>query len=167
VTAVSSPADAARALGAWGAFAAAEPELAATTRRLLRRGLLDEGLLATVRGDALPRINPVIIGFVGDRLVTVALDRSAKLRELRDDGRFALHAHQDPAVPNEVVIRGRAVELRGDERAAAIAGWAFDVADGDGVFDLRPAQVTLGERPDADTWPPVYTSWRAGGRAST
>jgi len=162
VTAASSPAEAAQALESWGAFAAAEPELAATSQRLLRRGVLDEGLLATVRGDALPRINPVIVGFVGDRLVTVVLDKSAKLRELRDDGRFALHAHQDPAVPNEVVIRGRAVELTGDERAGAIAGWAFDVAEADGVFDLRPAQVTLGERADADAWPPVYQSWRAG-----
>ena len=162
MTGVSSPAEAAQALESWGAFAAAEPDLAATARRLLRRGALDEGLLATVRGDALPRINPVIVGFVGDRLVTVVLDKSAKLRELRDDGRFALHAHQDPAVPNEVVIRGRAVELTGDERAQAIAGWAFDVAEADGVFDLRPAQVTLGERADADAWPPVYHSWRAG-----
>jgi len=162
VTAASSPAEAAQALQSWGAFASAEPDLAATARRLLRRGGLDEGLLATVRGDALPRINPVIVGFVGDRLVTVALDKSAKLRELRDDGRFALHAHQDPAVPNEVVLRGRAVELTGDERAQAIAGWAFDVAEADGVFDLRPAQVTLGERADADAWPPVYRSWRAG-----
>jgi len=161
VTAASSPAEAAQALGSWDAFAAAEPELAATARRLFRRGALDEGLLATVRGDALPRINPVIVGFAGDRLITVVLDKSAKLRELRDDGRFALHAHQDPAVPNEVVIRGRAVELTGDERAQAIAGWAFDVAEADGVFDLRPAQVTLGERADADAWPPVYRSWRA------
>ena len=162
MTAATSPAEAAQALESWGAFAAAEADLAATARRLLRRGDTDEGLLATVRGDALPRINPVIVGFVGDRLVTVVLHRSAKLRELRDDGRFALHAHQDPAVPNEVVIRGRAVELTGDERAQAIAGWAFDVAEADGVFDLRPAQVTLGERADADAWPPVYRSWRAG-----
>ena len=161
MTGVSMPAGAAQALESWDAFAAAEPDLAATARRLLRRGATDEGLLATVRGDALPRINPVIVGFVGDRLVTVVLDKSAKLRELRDDGRFALHAHQDPAVPNEVVIRGRAVELTGDERAQAIAGWAFDVAEADGVFDLRPAQVTLGERADADAWPPVYRSWRA------
>jgi hypothetical protein len=146
---------------AWAAFAAAEPELAAATRRLFRRGDTDEGLLATVHGEALPRINPVIVAFVGDRLVTVALDRSAKLRELREDGRFALHAHQDPAVPDEVVVRGRAVELTGDERTAAIADWSFEVGDADGVFDLRPAQVTLGERPDADTWPPVYRSWRA------
>ena len=162
MTAVKSVVDASRALPAWDAFAALEPELAATARSLLRRGATDEGLLATVRGDALPRINPVIVGFVGERLVTVALDRSAKLRELREDGRFALHAHQDPAVPNEVVIRGRSVELTGDERAEAIVGWAFDVAEADGVFDLRPAQVTLGERADADAWPPVYRSWRAG-----
>jgi hypothetical protein len=161
VTRVVNPVDAAAALPDWGAFAAAEPVLATTTRRLLRRGESEEGLLATVRGDALPRINPVIVGFVGERLVTVALDRSAKLRDLREDGRFALHAHQDPVVPDEVVVRGRALALTGDERTAAIADWSFEVGDADGVFELRIAQVTLGERPDADSWPPVYRSWRA------
>ena len=90
---------------------ASAPELAAAARRLLRRGEIDEGLLATVRGDALPRVNPVYVGFVEGHLLTVALAGSAKLRDLREDGRFALHSHQDPAAPSELLLRGRAVEV--------------------------------------------------------
>ncbi len=144
----------------WDAFAAAAPDLAAAARRLLRRGELDEGLLATVRGDALPRVNPVYVGFVEGHLLTVALAGSAKLRDLREDGRYALHAHQDPAAPSELLLRGRAVEVEGALRDAAAAAWSFDIGDGV-VFDLRIVQATLGERLDADAWPPVYRSWRA------
>ena len=145
---------------AWDAFAASAPELAAAARGLLRRGDLDEGLLATVRGDSLPRINPVYVGFVEGHLLTVVLAGSAKLRDLREDGRFALHAHQDPTRPSELLLRGRAVAVEGALRDAAAAVWAFGIDDGV-VFDLRIEQVTLGERPDADAWPPVYRSWRA------
>jgi hypothetical protein len=144
----------------WDAFAASAPDLAAAARRLLHRGDVDEALLATVRGDAFPRINPVYVGFVEGHLLTVALAGSAKLRDLRDDGRFALHAHQDPATPSELLLRGRAVEVEGALRDAAVASWSFPIRDGV-VFDLRIVQVTLGERPDADAWPPVYRSWRA------
>jgi hypothetical protein len=145
---------------AWDAFAASAPELAAAARGLLRRGDLDEALLATVRGDALPRINPVYVGFVHGHLLTVVLDGSAKLRDLREDGRFALHSHQDPARPSELLLRGRAVAVDGALRDVAAAVWPFGIDDGV-VFDLRIEQVTLGERPDADAWPPVYRSWRA------
>lgn len=146
---------------AWDAFVAADPSLAQAARRLLGRSGTDEGLLATVRGADLPRIHPVYVGFVAGRLVTVVLAGSVKLRDLREDGRYALHAHQDPAVPHELLLRGRAVELAGDIRGVVVAGWSFDVAASDGVFELRVARVTLGERADAEAWPPVYRSWRA------
>ena len=144
---------------AWDAFVASAPELAAAARRLLHRGDIDEGLLATVRGDGLPRINPVYVGVVDGHLLTVALAGSAKLADLREDGRFALHAHQDPAAPSELLVRGRALEVDGPLRDAAAAAWPFAIEDGV-VFDLTLVQVTLGERPDADAWPPVYRSWR-------
>jgi hypothetical protein len=145
----------------WEAFASADPALADVVRARLRRDDLDEGLLATVRGDALPRINPVYLGFADGRLVTVALDGSAKLRDLREDGRYAVHAHQDPSAPHEVLVRGRAAELQGAVRDAVTGVWSFDVGPADGVFELRLEQVTIGERADADAWPPVYRSWRA------
>jgi hypothetical protein len=160
VTAVHVP-EASRAPGgvAWGAFAASEPGLADAARRLLRRGDHDEGLLATVRGDGLPRINPVHVAIVDGHLLTVALAGSAKLADLRGDGRFALHAHQDPAAPSELLLRGHAIEVEGPLRDAAAAAWSFAIEDGV-VFELRLVQVTLGERPDPDAWPPVYDSWR-------
>ena len=157
VAAEASPTPAA---ASWDAFAASEPGLAATVRRHLRRGETDEALLATVCGDALPRINPVYVSIVAGRLLTVVLAGSAKLADLRADGRYALHAHQDPAAPTEVLLRGRAVEVSGSLRDAAAAVWAFPIDDG-AVFELRIARVTVGERPDADAWPPVYRSWHA------
>lgn len=145
----------------WDVFAAADPDLAAAARRLFRRGEIDEGLLATVRGEGLPRIHPVYVGFVDGRLLTVALASSAKTRDLREDGRYSLHAHQDPAAPDELLVRGVAVEVSpGELRDAARAAWAFAIED-NALFELRVAQVTLGARADADVWPPVYRSWHA------
>jgi hypothetical protein len=144
----------------WDAFAASAPDLASIVRMHLRRGEIDEGMLATVRGDGLPRINPVYVAVVDGHLLTVALQGSAKLADLRADGRYALHAHQDPAAPTEVLLRGHAVAVGGALRDAAAAVWSFSVDDGE-VFELRLTQVTIGERPDADAWPPVYRSWRA------
>jgi hypothetical protein len=146
----------------WGAFAEAAPDLAGTARLLLERSGTGEGLLATVRGDAPPRIHPVNVGVVDGHLLTYAIAGSAKDRDLGADGRFALHAHQDPAVPHELLIRGHATPVTDPQlAAAAAAGWAFTVDDGYRLFELHPEHVLLGERPDADAWPPAYRSWRA------
>ena len=79
----------------WRDFEAATPGLARDGRALLRRGDGEEGLLATVRGDGLPRINPVSIKIVGGRLLVFVLP-SAKRADLAEDGRYALHAHRIP-----------------------------------------------------------------------
>jgi hypothetical protein len=42
----------------WNDLERESPELAATGRRLLTRSGIGEALLATVRGDAAPRIHP-------------------------------------------------------------------------------------------------------------
>jgi hypothetical protein len=145
----------------WAAFAAAAPDLAADGRILLRRGGGDEGLLATVRGDAPPRIHPVSVGIVDGRLYVFVLP-SAKLTDLEEDGRFALHAHQDPAAPSELSIRGRAVAIHDDAvRAAAAAAWPFEVDETYRLFELRLEHAVIGRRPTADDWPPVYSTWAA------
>ena len=145
----------------WAAFAAAAPDLAADGRILLRRGGGDEGLLATVRGDAPPRIHPVSVGIVDGRLYVFVLP-SAKLTDLEEDGRFALHAHQDPAAPSEFSIRGRAVAIRDDAvRAAAADGWPFEVDETYRLFELQLEHAVIGRRPTADDWPPVYSIWAA------
>jgi Pyridoxamine 5'-phosphate oxidase len=144
----------------WGGFAAAAPDLAAEGRRLLYAQGHGEALLATVRGDSLPRIHPISVGIVGDRLYAFIIVGSPKHKDLELDGRYAMHTHQDPAAPNELMFQGRArLADDPDERALAADGWFFDVDDDYTLFEFAIERVILGERATADDWPPVYSSW--------
>lgn len=150
----------------WNDFAGDSPSIAAAGRALLERSGIGEGLLATVRGDGLPRIHPVHLRIVDGRLLTFAIVGSAKAGDLASDGRYALHAHQDPAVPHEFLVRGRATEVRDpDRRAKAASEWSFEVDEGYTLYELSVEHAVLGERPTADDWPPAYTSWRPGASA--
>src|SRR6478736_8595172 len=95
-------------MASWTDFAAAAPDIAAEGQRLIRSRGGGEALLATVRGDDLPRIHPVNVAVVGDGLYVFAIARSPKRADLESDGRYALHTHQDPAAPSEAALRGRA-----------------------------------------------------------
>ena len=99
-------------MSSWNEFAAAAPDLAAHGRRLFERYGAGEALLATVRGDATPRIHPINIAIVDGRLLGFLIVGSSKLADVAADGRYALHAHQDRAEPHEFLVRGHAVELR-------------------------------------------------------
>jgi hypothetical protein len=143
----------------WAELEAAAPALAADGRALLRRDDREAGLLATVRGDGLPRINAVSLAIVEGRLLVFVL-RSAKRTDLDLDGRYALHAHQDPAAPSEFSVRGRAGRVEDPAiRAAAAAVWPFEVDDSYWLFELRIEAAVIGRRPTADDWPPVYETW--------
>lgn len=148
-------------MASWDEFAAVAPELAAAGWRLLAAKAAGEsdgdGLLATVRADLAPRIHPVSVGLVGGRLYTFVL-QSAKLRDLEQDGRYALHSHQDPKAPDEFMLRGRARRVDGPTREAAAAGWSFGVDDTYVLFELQIESAVLGRRA-ADDWPPRYTTW--------
>ena len=147
---------------AWRDFAAEAPELATRGARHLDRAQ-GAALLATVRGDAPPRLHPVTVGIVVDGLFVFVLD-SAKRRDLAEDGRFALHAHQDQTASDEFSIRGRAQLVpAGDVRDRVAGGWFFEVDDTYWLFELRLESAILGER-GADEWPPRYTRW-SGSRA--
>jgi len=149
----------------WAAFAAAAPDLAAAGAQHLDRA---EGaaLLATVRDDAPPRIHPVSVGIVDGELYVFLLD-SAKRRDLVEDGRYALHAHQDMAAPDEFSVRGRARLIPlGEIRDKVGSNWFFEVDETYWLFELTVQSAILGVR-GADEWPPRYTRWSAadGGRA--
>jgi hypothetical protein len=145
----------------WDEFAAAAPELAAAGLALLERSGPAEGLLATVRDDVPPRIHTVKVGVVAGRLLTFVIVGSAKTRDLEEDGRYALHAHLDPDVPNEFLLRGRATAVSDATlRGTAVAAWPFEVDDGYALYDLSIDHALLGRRASADEWPPVYTSWK-------
>src|SRR3954462_3152935 len=112
----------------WTDFATAAPDIATAGRVLLERSGIGEGLLATVRGIAPPRIHPVHIRIVAGRLLTFVIAGSAKADDRASDGRDALHAHQDPAVPHEFLVRGQAIAVQDpDLRASAAAEWSFEV----------------------------------------
>jgi hypothetical protein len=108
----------------WSTFETAAPELAVTGRQALERDGRPQGLLATVRGGDPPRIHPISLGIVDGRLLTFIL-KSAKRADLEHDGRYALHAHLDPDVPIEFMVRGRARrvdEREGRERLRPLRG---------------------------------------------
>ena len=147
----------------WDAFAASAPELADGGLALLARTGSGRGLLATVRADAPPRINPVSIRIVDGRLLVFVIIGSAKDRDLLDDGRYALHAQWDPAVPHEFSVRGHGVVVDdGAVRAAAVAVWPFEADDTYRLYELLVDSALLGERVSDDVWPPAYRRWRAG-----
>ena len=105
-------------------------------------------LLATVRGaESPPRIHPVTVGVVDGGLYVFLLD-SAKRRDLEEDGRFALHAPQDKAAPDEFSVRGRArLVPPGELRERVASGWFFEVDDTYWLFELQIQTAILGERP--------------------
>jgi hypothetical protein len=145
----------------WEDFAAAAPGLAMAGAAHLDRSA-GAALLATVRADAPPRIHPVTVGIVDGALYVFLLD-SAKRRDLAEDGRYALHAPQDQAAPDEFSVRGRArLVPAGALRGQVAAGWFFEVDDTYWLFELRIQSAILGQRA-ADEWPPRYTRWSAAG----
>jgi len=149
-------------MASWAEFAVASPEIGAAGRRLISRAAGGTAFLATIRGDGLPRINPVTVEIIDGRLVSFVIVDSAKFGDLFADGRYALHAYQDPAAPTEFQVRGRAHEVTDPElRGAAVASWRFEADDSYRLFDFSIEQVVLGERSGPDEWPPHYTSWRS------
>lgn len=149
------------ALATWGEMAASAPLLAERGWALLAPTGTGDGLLATVRGDAPPRIHPVSFEIVDGQLLVFIL-RSAKLADLEQDGRYALHANIDETAPSEFMVRGVAHEVTdAAARAAAASVWSFSVDDTYRLFALDIATAALGERPTADAWPPIYSRWSA------
>ena len=152
-------------MASWSEFQAAAPDMAAAGEATLFRSGSGDGLLTTVAGDDLPRTHPVNVGIVGGRLMTFVQGKSAKARDLMTDGRYALHAHLDPERPHEFLLRGRGTVLTDPTvRAKAAASWPFKPADSYPLVELDIEHALFGDRADADSWPPVYTSWRPAGR---
>ena len=143
----------------WATFRAAAPDLAETAAALLYRSGEGAGLLATVPGSGPPRIHPINVGIVGDGLYAFLLD-SSKRRDLDLDGRYALHAHQDPHAPDEFMVRGRAIRVDDPAIRAAVAqGWFFGVDETYHLYELLLSAAMVGSRATPDDWPPRYRVW--------
>jgi Pyridoxamine 5'-phosphate oxidase len=149
-------------MASWAEFALAGPEIEAAGRRSISRAAGGTAFLATIRGDGLPRINPVTVEIIDGRLVSFVIVDSAKFGDLSADGRYALHAYQDPAAPTEFQVRGRAhLVTEPGLRATAVASWSFEADDSYRLFEFSVEQAVLGERSGPDEWPPNYSSWRS------
>lgn len=148
----------------WSEFEAAAPSLAKQACRLFYRTETGEALLATVRGDGLPRIHPIYLAVVEGRLVAF-ITSSAKAVDLATDGRFALHNHQDPSTPDEVQLRGRVRSVDDAATRARFAdAWYFETTEEYRLFEFMIEHALLGERGPND-WPPRYTSWKSANGA--
>ena len=148
----------------WDAFALAEPEMAEKGRALLYQRGDGEGFLTTVAANGTPRIHPLNVGVKNGRLLVFIQGHSAKARDLAANPHYALHAHQDPAAPDEFMVRGEARPVTdATVRQAAAADWFFTVSDDYPLYELLIEHALLGERPSADDWPPRYRSWRSAG----
>ena len=79
----------------WKQFSAVRPDLATLGGSLLYEHGLGLGFLATTRPDGGPRVHPVcpVLTDAGLYLFVVP---GPKLRDLRRDGRFALHCETYP-----------------------------------------------------------------------
>ena len=114
----------------WAAFAEVAPEFAEAGKRLL---VGDDGVaiafLATADGTGAPHLSPVCPIFAGGDLYLSASGRTPKVRHLRDNGRFALHAFLGES-DEEFRVSGVASEVVDpDERSAVHDAIRFAVFD--------------------------------------
>jgi len=93
----------------WATFEAGAPAVAAAGRRLLAAGG-GVAYLATVRKDGGPRVHPVMPVLAPGGLYVFVVNLGWKYRDLRRDGRYALHTSPPDGGGEEFYITGPAVE---------------------------------------------------------
>jgi hypothetical protein len=125
----------------WGAFASAEPELAAfVAERLQAR----PPYLATVRASGAPRVHPVTPIFTDDGLYLFMEPTSPKGSDLRERVWFALHngVPDNSGTGGEASVSGTGHPVDDAEvRAAVVAAATYDTDDRYVLFELRPTEV--------------------------
>jgi len=118
-------------LQSWGDFESAAPEFATAARRLLiGPDGVAIGFLATASQDGTPHMAPVCPIFAGTNLYLSAATRTPKVRDLRANPRYSLHAFLGPD-DEEFQLLGSSYEVISEtERDAvhkAIRFGSFDV----------------------------------------
>ncbi len=154
----------------WGAFAAAEPELAARGRSRLYEFGVGLGFLGTVRADGGPRVHPVCPILTDDGLY-LFLVASPKRSDLHRDPRYALHTFPAPDNEDAFYLTGVAeprsdLDLRAriarqylvDERQmdAETPGFADEE-----LFELHVGTCLSTTTTGHGDWNPNHAVWRA------
>lgn len=121
----------------WSEFAAAAPDLAAYGAARFRRARV--AFLATVSEDGSPRVNPAVPVICEGHLLLFIEPTSPKVKDLRLDGRYAMHSLVDNPSGDggEFSIKGRAVAI--DDpimRQQAIDASCYTPTDAYALFEL-------------------------------
>jgi hypothetical protein len=144
----------------WGAFATAEPELAAFVAERLQAA---PSYLATVRTSGAPRVHAVTPIVTADGLYVFMEPTSPKGADLRERGWFALHngVPDDAGTGGEASVSGTGhpIDDDADVRAAVVAAASYDPADRYVLFELRPTEVRCNGYGDVTL--PERRRWRA------
>ena len=77
-------------MATWGEFAGARPEMARVLRDIL--DWIPIAYIATVRKDGSPRVHPFCPVFANGGMYIAINETSPKRWDLKNDGRFAMHA---------------------------------------------------------------------------
>jgi len=148
-------------MATWAEYEALAPEMAAEGKRLLYQFGLGLGFLGTVRADGGPRMHP-ICPIVAEGGLYTFLVPSPKERDLRRDGRYALHAYPPAETDDEFYITGQAIEINdADVRAAVEAAYQNSVEAGHSLFRLDIERALLATYRHRGDWPPTYVRWKA------
>jgi hypothetical protein len=143
----------------WGAFAAAEPELAAFVADRL---LAAPSYLATVRASGAPRVHPVTPIFTADGLHLFMEPTSPKAADLRERGWFALHngVSDNAGTGGEASVSGTGHPVDDAAvRAMVAAAASYEPADRYLLFELQPTEVRRNGYGDVTR--PEPRRWRA------
>ncbi|PWI42547.1 pyridoxamine 5'-phosphate oxidase family protein [Streptomyces sp. ICBB 8177] len=94
-------------MATWKTFEQEAPDLAAEVRA--RFEAHETHVLATIREDGSPRVSGSEVDFTGGGLTFGSMLNAMKARDLRRDGRCAIHAH--PSSDGDAKVAGVAVEV--------------------------------------------------------
>jgi hypothetical protein len=147
-------------MATWKNFSDDAPELEAAVGARFRA--TKHHVLATLRRDGSPRVSGTEVQFHGDDLVAGSMPHSVKARDLRRDGRFALHANPgDGSMEGgDAKVAGTAVEVTDPAELAAYAGDVEPPEPFD-LFRFEIDEVVLTSlHPEGDRL--VIETWRPG-----
>ncbi len=121
----------------WSEFAAAAPSLAAYGEARFNRARV--AFLASVSEDGSPRVNPVVPVICEGRLLLFIDPTSPKVRDLRLDGRYAMHSlvNHPSSEGGEFSLKGYAVAIDDPAmRQQAIDAACYTPTDAYVLFEL-------------------------------
>ncbi len=155
----------------WNDLCQQRPDITGPGRQYLYQFGVGLGFLATMRPDGGPRVHPMCPVLVGDRLAALIIP-SPKRRDLRRDGRFALHSFPCPDNEDVLYLTGTARPITEPDAAASVLeqfvaerqhlGVTREqvAADQPFEFDITTALLTL--TTGHGDWNPTHLVWHAG-----